>query len=750
MKFKILAFLIVAILITSLTSYKPAYGMNSQNNLSDYQIGMFYDPAHSSNITHDLYMMKNAGITWIRFNFAWNLIEPIQGNYNFSIYDNFVNEALSLGFKLIGILGHGSVNLLPSWLLSIGGVNNPNYLLYLSNYSKSVVQRYGNKISIWQIENELNDLSFYLLVGFRTGNWNFDIAKKILLNLSQIVRTYSTSPIMVNVLVNNLNWLSFIQNLTNWHVSYDIIGIDYYPTYLDDYSANAGSPDKGLKIFDYINSAKQFGKEIIVAETGYSNYNSIHMQDKQAEYVRKVIEGAVLAGVKLIAFYDYSDPPGCVAQGNTISSVEGHFGFIDCNGTPKQSWYELRNATFNKHGIRIEDFAQGAPLNLSVYIDGLKLVAPINVTLPPGNIVLKVPKQTKVNETLYVFQKALVNNQQIFNSSFSVNLIQDYYIKIFFYTYYPLKISIFVKGIGYVNSTLEVLANNTKFNVSNGVLYLKEGYYVINFPSNLTIYGIQAQALNNSVKLMLNSPTIVNVTYVPVYNLTVIIVDWLGNLATSEIKLNSTNYTASTLNLELMEGNYSLSVSSPFSSIETKIDLNGNQYLILYVPNTLILVLMFLLIAFLVLLPSIFLAIKKKYPRKDMKAYKAILSSVGYVISLIIIPYFITTYLSQSLNNQSLVIWNLNELLIFGLPVAITSALSLIKRPNIPWNIINAFFLILYLYFVVGRAYAGQFGVYEIAISNIYFSINIALYVFILIILVVIRSIADFFLTYIK
>ncbi|MFP3190475.1 MAG: hypothetical protein RXR31_03945 [Thermoproteota archaeon] len=229
-----------------------------------------------------------------------------------------------------------------------------------------------------------------------------------------------------------------------------------------------------------------------------------------------------------------------------------------------------------------------------------------------------------------------------------------------------------------------------------------------------------------------------------------IIVDWLGNLATSEIKLNSTNYTASTLNLELMEGNYSLSVSSPFSSIETKIDLNGNQYLILYVPNTLILVLMFLLIAFLVLLPSIFLAIKKKYPRKDMKAYKAILSSVGYVISLIIIPYFITTYLSQSLNNQSLVIWNLNELLIFGLPVAITSALSLIKRPNIPWNIINAFFLILYLYFVVGRAYTGQFGVYEIAISNIYFSINIALYVFILIILVVIRSIADFFLTYIK
>jgi len=743
-----LVFIIFSISMMNLL-HVEALSNNLSINLNNYQIGMFYNPASSQNITSDLIKMKNNGISWIRFNFAWNIIEPSPGNFNFSLYDNFVNVALSMGFKLIGILGTGATNLMPLWLQNTGGVNNSNYLSYLNQYAKLTVQRYGNKVNIWQIENELNDISFYLLVGFRQGNWNFQIAKSILQTLSSDIRNYSSSPIMINVLVDNLNWKTFLQNLTIWNISYDVIGIDYYPTYLDDYSSNPGSPNKGLLIYNYITQAESFNKSVIVAETGYSTYNNLHTYSEQAEYVKRIVEGSALAGVKLIAFYQYSDPNVCISGSNTVSSVEANFGFIDCKGNYKPSWYELKNLASMQFNLKINTLDALGNFNSTVKIDNITVQTPLNSIVPSINITLHFANKIQLMESFLKYQYSLFNNENLTSNTYSISISQNTTINAYYSVYYLLKVLINVPKIGYLNASVQILANNTAYNLTNGELYLKQGNYKIILPSNITLYGLNLISVNNTLFVTLNSPMQLDATYIPLYNLTVITFDWLGNLAQSNIVINGKSYYSSLITVQLPAGNYSLTVSSMITKQSSIINLNGNTYYIAYVPNFILFALLIIIFALIILLPLGYALVKKKLPKEETKIYKAIISGIGYIITLIIIPYVIPNYISELLTHNTFYLWNLTELIIFGLPVAILSFLSLIKKPNIPWSLLTTFSLLVYIYFIVGRAYNGMFGIYSLTFMNISFTVNIAIYVIIIMVLTAIRGIASFFISYI-
>ena len=52
-------------------------------------------------------LLKALGANFIKDDVRWNIIESTEGNYNYTKYDNWINEAYRNDINIIGILGYG-------------------------------------------------------------------------------------------------------------------------------------------------------------------------------------------------------------------------------------------------------------------------------------------------------------------------------------------------------------------------------------------------------------------------------------------------------------------------------------------------------------------------------------------------------------------------------------------------------------------------------------------------------------------
>lgn len=100
---------------------------------------------------------RNAGISWLRCDFAWYDLEPARGEWDFAGTDIVIQEALDNGISILGILGTS-----PSW--ANGGHEwnfPPTDMGAWRNYVRTVVSRYRDKVSAWEIWNEENIHAFW-------------------------------------------------------------------------------------------------------------------------------------------------------------------------------------------------------------------------------------------------------------------------------------------------------------------------------------------------------------------------------------------------------------------------------------------------------------------------------------------------------------------------------------------------------------------------------------------------------------
>lgn len=142
-------------------------------------LGVCYYPEHwdESLWPDDLRRMKEAGITRVRvFEFAWNLAEPEDGIYDFSLFDRFLNLAADMGVEVIMCTPTATP---PAWLTAAypevlnadkdGNVmhhghrrhynyNSPVYQAYTRRIVEALGRRYGQHPAIvgWQLDNEIN------------------------------------------------------------------------------------------------------------------------------------------------------------------------------------------------------------------------------------------------------------------------------------------------------------------------------------------------------------------------------------------------------------------------------------------------------------------------------------------------------------------------------------------------------------------------------------------------------------------
>lgn len=282
---------------------------------------------------YDFEQIATNNITWVRMDFSWTRIEPQQGNYEFDFYEDVVGEAQSNGIEILGIVGNGFVGEQPEWVKDAGGIENPNYPDWVGNLTFQVISRFGDRVKYWQIENELNHWELHKLAGWREGEWTDDRIRSVLIRATEAAKRGDPDCIrLINVECDNLNWEEFLTKVRDWGISYEGVGLDFYPNYLD----RTGDPEKADWIEDRILAAKEFKSLVIVTETGYSTYDAVHNEEKQVAFIKRVIEGSQNGGVQGLFVYSYVD--------RAISTdIEDNFGLKRNDRTSKPAWYEYGN-----------------------------------------------------------------------------------------------------------------------------------------------------------------------------------------------------------------------------------------------------------------------------------------------------------------------------------------------------------------------------------------------------------------------
>jgi len=717
-------FIITLLILNSLLITYP--NIKAQDS-EEYNIGIHYKYSGINNLAKDLQNIKNNGFKIIRTSFVWKIIEPSPNNFNFTYYDTLVNEASKLGLKIIAILGMGTQDMLPSW---VKDVDDPNYINYLSQYAQAVTTRYSSKIEIWQIENELNHVGFYKWVGWRTGNWSFEKIHNILNTLSQIVRKNTNGKIMINVIVDNPNWLSFLKSINNIH--YDIVGLDYYPNYLDDYSSDAGDPSKALKIYEYIKIAKQLGKDVIVTETGYSTYNIKHTEENQVAFIQNILKGALLMGVKDIVFYQYKDQ----SEGNDI---ESNFGLISYNGSPKQAWYEIGK------------LAKGIFLNINTKLDGLQITTPIIIDgiivnsslqkfLPPLKYSITFPQFLNLTDHVGLIESISINGIKSNKTNILINLTQNTDIEVYYISYYYLKIFLNLNGtLISLNNSL-VYVNSKPYNYKENI-QLSKGTYNISLPNNITLANRVFKLENNSFMISITNNTSIIVNAIPVYKLNIITFGLFGEQKSVSIKVNDIAFQSSNVTLYLAQGEYNIIVASIYSQSE-KIYLDRDLTLVFYVAEEILLIPIILFIA----LPIFFLVRKPIFFK--LKKWKIVLDcSIAFLV-YIVIPYYGILTFSTILIQKPIIFYQLEDLLLFGLPIVIVKALKSLNKYALVFEAVSIILVSIYTIFIIGRAIYGEFGTYSIEYLSLFISINIASYVLIATIINAFRGFVNFLSLY--
>ena len=184
----------------------------------------------------DLERIVELGAGWVRLHIPWRYVEKEKGVFDFSFYDKLIGQIEEKGLNVLAAVGCAYSQMLPDRILSENEIclDLPSYLPQLEQYTAETVSHFKDKVAIWQAENEMNHTELHVVPGgWRKPAWILDQKKEIeVLSciFSGIRENAPESKIMINLECDNPNWQ---KSLTAYcrSLSFDIIGIDFYPCY---------------------------------------------------------------------------------------------------------------------------------------------------------------------------------------------------------------------------------------------------------------------------------------------------------------------------------------------------------------------------------------------------------------------------------------------------------------------------------------------------------------------------------------
>lgn len=274
-------------------------------------------------VAKQLDLVSELGVGWYRFDVPADILNSQAGLDRF---DDLVNEAEHRKIRLLPVLfsspGPGSKD------VSLGQIHAAAFAC-----AKGIVGRYKNKITHWELNNELDNYAM-IKTGekLRSGNlWRFGSpggsdpeafeegryqnAKAEILGLYEGVKAADPQALTI---VNTGGWIhyGFIERLVNEdHVPFDILSWHWYSEMGDITKVNGS-----LNLVEFL---KRYNKPLWITETNFRNGN--RKEKEQAEYVAKdVAKMGANAGIRGVFIYELLDEP-YFGEDNG----ESHFGLVE-------------------------------------------------------------------------------------------------------------------------------------------------------------------------------------------------------------------------------------------------------------------------------------------------------------------------------------------------------------------------------------------------------------------------------------
>ncbi|MHA1341065.1 MAG: glycosyl hydrolase [Promethearchaeota archaeon] len=287
-------------------------------------------------------MIRNAGISWNRFEFAWQYVEPANNTWVWDDIDAYMNISDYYGLKILPILCYGN-----PWA-SEGGdyLAKPINMDDWREYIRNVVLRYKDRQSFggyWQIWNEANIENFF------HGDFVNDFIPIMVAAAQEIRNTCNSCKIIATSLTGN-NMGELVQTMV------EAIGKEVFSDLFDAISIHPyGEYNKAIeKITSTLDYLKDWYRgEIWITEYGWSTSGFEHLNLKkeyQANLIAKVLVESRALGISHTIIHMWCDWGVGYPKIQDPAEGEHWFGIVDINGTPKPAYYIYKTIA-NRIGV---------------------------------------------------------------------------------------------------------------------------------------------------------------------------------------------------------------------------------------------------------------------------------------------------------------------------------------------------------------------------------------------------------------
>ena len=324
---RLIAILTGIILIFSLTYYYVKHIDTDKFSILDNEvqnsIGVnihFVKP--NPNETKKIY---NAGFKTVRMDIIWNQIEKKRGVYDFSKYDELVNELDKNKVNILFILGYSNA-LYDNGLAPYSEHGRQAF----ANFASKAVKRYKGKSIMWEIWNEPNG------GGFWKPKPNVESYYKFAMNTITAIRSVDRNAFIVAPALAGVDY-SYLDYLGKNNLFKYIDAVSIHPyrqrnpeTVIGDYN----------KIKDLIDKyPHKDGIKLFCGEWGYSTASKDMDETKQSQYCVREYLTNLMCGINLTIWYDWRN------DGTDPKNKEHNFGCVYNNLEPKKAYYAITTLT---------------------------------------------------------------------------------------------------------------------------------------------------------------------------------------------------------------------------------------------------------------------------------------------------------------------------------------------------------------------------------------------------------------------
>lgn len=272
-----------------------------------------------------------AGVEWGREQFNWDILEPTDDEFSWTVYDAVIDKYEEHDIKPLGLLTYSS-----QWASSNPGSDDFEFyypdINAWEDYVGTVAEHYKGRVDHWEIWNEPNLESF----------WKSDVeqyATHFAVAVDAIKEVNPDAKVVLGGLSGtDADFLNELYGQLNDKSDIDIVAIHPYRVLNDNFNYAPEQSVAGLNslfidlynIKAVINRNGQKGTPIWITETGWTTYDEGVSNRTQAQYLMRFFSIALaVPDVKKVFWYTLFD------DSTNEYYAESQFGMLDDDYSPK-------------------------------------------------------------------------------------------------------------------------------------------------------------------------------------------------------------------------------------------------------------------------------------------------------------------------------------------------------------------------------------------------------------------------------